>query len=80
MKPIQTTRASEVIAELACLGAQLRIDGDHLRIRAPKGLLTRDALDGRLGDAANLLGRLQDSVRTGRKRQSGNLAATCPSR
>jgi amino acid adenylation domain-containing protein len=40
MKPIQTTRASEVIAELACLGAQLRIDGDHLRIRAPKGLLT----------------------------------------
>lgn len=40
MKPAPTASASDVVAELTRRGARLWIDGEHLRIRAPKGVLT----------------------------------------
>lgn len=40
MKTTQNTRTSDVIAELARQGVQVWIDGERLRIRAPKGALT----------------------------------------
>src|SRR5262245_10362337 len=36
----QTTRVTDLLAELSRLGVRVWRDGEHLRIRAPKGVLT----------------------------------------